>query len=86
MIPSEENLGTKNDYEKTKQNNIKRHILEISNYIANQIEPTLCICGRVFVLEKLKNVKYFPSIFRGYWQLYVLHGHVRGRKQQRNGY
>lgn len=41
MIPSEENLGTKNDYEKTKQNNIKRHILEISNYIANQIEPTL---------------------------------------------
>lgn len=86
MIPSEENLGTKNDYEKTKQNNIKRHILEISNYIANQIEPTLCICGRVFVLEKLKNVKYFPSIFRGHWQLYVLHGHVRGRKQQRNSY
>lgn len=36
MIPSEENLGTKNDYEKTKQNNIKRHILEISNYIASR--------------------------------------------------
>lgn len=45
MIPSEENLGTKNNYEKTKQNNIKRRILEIANYIANQIEPTLCICG-----------------------------------------